>query len=264
MRVTQIFPKLFELLPDADHLLSLQPEELAGSLLISLISLDRSDRIDPFAIISIEPLRRYVPPQPSGRERYLAEHNDQILFALMESWQWLEREGFVAPRPTNLSEGTSVSGGVTYYFVTRRGKTIETLEAFESYRKGNLLPKHQLHSTIAQKVWSLFLRGDYDTAVFQAFKQVEIAVREAAEYERKEAYGTRLMREAFGKNGPLKDTEQFGDEESDVRSDLFAGAIACYKNPGSHQNVLITAEEAAEVIIFASHPLRIVDSRREI
>ena len=140
MSVDTIFPKLFELLPDADRLLSLQPEELAGPLLISLISLDRSDRIDPFAIISIEPLRRYVPPQPSVRERSLAEHNDQILFALMESWQWLEREGFVAPRPTNLSEGTTVGGGVTYYFVTRRGKAIETTEALEVYRKGNLLP----------------------------------------------------------------------------------------------------------------------------
>ena len=136
MRLDTIFPKLFELLPDAGHLLSLQPEELAGPLLISL---DGSDRIDPFAIISIEPLGRYMQTQPSVRERYPTEHNDQILFALMESWQWLEREGFVAPRPTHLSESTSFSG-VTYYFVTRRGKAIETTEALEVYRKGNLLP----------------------------------------------------------------------------------------------------------------------------
>ena len=134
MRVTQIFPKLFELLPDAEHLLSLQPEELAGRLLISL---DGSDRIKPFEIISIESLRSCVQTQPSVRERYPAEHDDEILFALMEAWQWLECEGFVAPRPTNLSEGTS-GGGVTSYFVTRRGKTIKTLKAFESYRKGNL------------------------------------------------------------------------------------------------------------------------------
>ena len=256
MRVTQIFPKLFELLPDAEQLLSLQPEELAGPLLISL---DGSDDIEPFVIISFHLMQLYFSAQPKARQKYPAKHEQDILFALMEAWQWLEREGFVAPRPNGSSTGRRIS-----YFVTRRGKAIETTEALEVYRKGNLLPKHQLHPTIAQKVWALFLLGDYDTAVFQAFKQVEIAVREAAGYERKETYGTRLMREAFGKNGPLKDTEQFGDEESDVRSDLFAGAIACYKNPGSHQNVLITAEEAAEVIIFASHLLRIVDSRREI
>ena len=259
MRLQQIFPKLFELLPEADWLLSLKPEELAGPLLVAL---DGSDYINPFAIISFDRMRLYFRAHPSVRERYPAEHDAEILLALMASWQWLEREGFVAPRPTHLSEGTS-SGGVIHYFVTKRGKTIETLEALEVYRKGNLLPKRQLHPTIAQKVWSLFLQGYYDTAVFHAFKQVEIAVREAAGYKSK-VYGTKLMRDAFGKKGPLKDTERFGDEEPDVMSDLFAGAIACYKNPGSHQNVDFTAEEAAEVIIFASHLLRIVDSRRKI
>ena len=248
MRIEQIFPKLFEMLPEADQLLSLEPEELAGPLLVAL---DGSDRIDPFEVISIEPLRR---------EEYPAGHHDKILFALMESWQWLEREGFVAPRPTHLSGSTSV--GVTYYFVTKRGKTIETPQALVVYRKGNLLPKRQLHPTIAQKVWSLFLQGDYDTAVFQAFKEVEVAVRKAGGYADTDL-GVDLMRKAFGNEGPLTDSEQPPPEQQ-ARAHLFAGAIGSYKNPGSHRNVDFTAEEAAEVIIFASHLLRIVDSRRKI
>ncbi len=247
MRIEQIFPKLFEMLPEADQLLSLEPEELAGPLLVAL---DGSDRIDPFEVISIGPLRR---------EEYPAEHHDEILFALMESWQWLASEGFVAPRPTHLSGSTSV--GVTYYFVTKRGKTIETLEALEVYRKGNLLPKRQLHPTIAQKVRSLFLQGDYDTAVFQAFKEVEVAVRKAGGYADTDL-GVDLMRKAFGDEGPLTDSEQ-PPAEQQARAHLFAGAIGSYKNPGSHRNVSFTAGEAAEVIIFASRLLRIVDSRQK-
>ena len=257
MRIKQIFPKLFELLPEADQLLSLEPAQLAGPLLVAL---DGSDYIDPFEVISIKPLQHYVQTQPSVREGYPNEHDKKILFALMESWQWLASEGFVAPRPTHLSKNTFSSG--VHYFVTKRGKTIETLEALEVYHKGNLLPKRQLHPTIAQKVWSLFLQGDYDTAVFQAFKEVEVAVRKAGEYEGTDL-GVDLMRKAFGNKGPLTDSER-QPAEQEARAHLFAGAIGAYKNPGSHRNVDFIAEEAAEVIILASHLLRIVDSRPKI
>ena len=258
MRVTQIFPKLFELLPDADHLLSLQPEELAGPLLISL---DGSDYIEPFAIISFDLMQLYFRAQPKMRQKYPEEHDADILLALMASWQWLQREGFVAPSPTSLPNGSS-TGRMTSYFVTKRGKAIETSKALEVYRQGNLLPKHQLHPTIAQKVRARFLSGDYGDAVFQAFKQVEVAVRKAGGYADTEL-GVDLMRKAFGDKGPLTDLKQPPAEQA-ARAHLFAGAIGAYKNPGSHRDVGHTAEEAAEVIIFASHLLRIVDSRREI
>jgi len=191
-------------------------------------------------------------------QKYPPESHDEVLFALMEAWQWLEREGFVAPSPTDLSSVRS-AGTITAYFVTRRGQRVETPEDLQTYRKANLLPKGQLHPIIAQKVWSIFLQGDYDTAVFQAFKQVEVAVRKTGGYTETD-YGTDLMSKAFHEdNGDLTDKSQQKAERR-ARYFLFAGAIGSYKNPGSHREVEITAEEAAEVIIFASHLLRIVDS----
>ena len=47
-----IFPKLFELLPDAEHLLSLEPGELAGPLLVCLVSLNDNQSMKPEEIIS--------------------------------------------------------------------------------------------------------------------------------------------------------------------------------------------------------------------
>ena len=96
------------------------------------------------------------------------------------------------------------------------------------YRRANRLPRQLLHPRIAQTVWASFLRGDYDTAVFQAFKEVEVRVREAAEYADTEL-GTNLMRKAFKGDGPLVDAEAPGSEQQAL-SDLFAGAIGCY-NP---------------------------------
>ena len=128
----------------------------------------------------------------------------------------------------------------------------------EEITESDFLSRLQLHPIIAQKVWSFFLKGAYGSAVFEAFKQVEIAVREAGGYAEKDR-GTDLMRRAFHvESGNLTDQSQHAAEKQ-ARSDLFAGAMGAYKNPGSHREVDLTAEEAIELIIFASHLLRTVD-----
>jgi uncharacterized protein (TIGR02391 family) len=123
------------------------------------------------------------------------------------------------------------------------------------------LSKDALHPRIRDDVWSLFHRSKYDTAVFEAMKAVEVAVRDAAGLAAAEI-GTKLMRKAFEiENGPLTD-KSAEQGERQARSDLFAGAIGSYKNPHSHRNVaLADPNEAAEIIMLANHLLRIVDER---
>ena len=146
-----IFYKLFELLPNAEHLLSLEPEELAGPLLLSLLSLNGDRSMRPEDIISFSTMSSVLTNIPESRKKdmdlnYPSECQDKVLFALMEAWQWLQREGFVAPSPTDLSSICS-AGTITTYFITRRGLRVETPEDLESYHKVNLLPKGQLHPT---------------------------------------------------------------------------------------------------------------------
>jgi len=72
------------------------------------------------------------------------------------------------------------------------------------------------------------------------------------------AYGRRALMLATVAPGPLTDTTLPFNEQKGMAA-LFVGAIAVFKNPQSHRNVPTDAIDAAEVIVFASHLLRMVD-----
>jgi uncharacterized protein (TIGR02391 family) len=103
-------------------------------------------------------------------------------------------------------------------------------------------------------------RGDYDDAIFFALRAVEKAVRDAAKMGRGDV-GEKLMRAAFDPDrGPLTDMR---DEQSErlALSHLFAGAFAYYRNRRAHEELQTDAGFAREVLVLASHLLRIVSSR---
>jgi uncharacterized protein (TIGR02391 family) len=174
-----------------------------------------------------------------------------VQLALAEAWSWLKYEGFLIRDPAQAS-GT--------YILTRRGQNLETRRDLQSYREGGMLPPELLHPVLAEKVRPMFLRGDYSVAVFQAFKEVEVAVREAAGFE-DAVVGVALMRQAFhSETGPLTDTGVISAER-DALAHLFSGAIGIAKNPTSHRDVEIERRPAAQLIVFASYLLDLVTER---
>ena len=248
-----MFHSLSSLVPNVDVLLALEVEELAGVLLVHLNGYEHTVRNQGGTnynnFFNAPPRQDYESRQP------------EVDRALMEAMTWLRGAGLMV-------ESASLTGG--FFFISRRGKTILSRDDFATYRKAGLLPTAQLHPHIVSRVYPAFMRGEYGTAVFQAFREVEVAVRDAGSFGPNDL-GKELMRNAFkpaSKNsqptmppGPLTDTElPFAEQEA--MASLFAGAIGLYKNPQSHRHVPTLPEDAAEVIVFASQLLRIIDRVR--
>ena len=197
-------PRIAELLPDYQILLSLEPEDLAGVVLTHLNSLSQEERGQ---------LNRYNFSLPHTLLGYPQEHWKEIGRALMEAWVWLEREGLIAPNPGSQGD---------WVFITRRGQRMKSAADLTAYRSAGLLPRHLLHPTLLGKVVAPFVRGEYDTAVFQAFKEVEVAVRAKGGFPDTEV-GVPLMRAAFHPtNGPLRDSSVI-EAEREATAHLWCG-----------------------------------------
>lgn len=235
---------LSQLIPSADDLLALEPDEMGLALLQCFKS------YNPHQLQTYYGHRNNFLNSGDPVRGYPDAYHSRILSALNTAYAWLEREMLITKR----------AGAERDWFeISSKGQKIDAAN-IQAYRHSNILPKHLLHPSIAQKVSAQFLREEYDTAISTAFKQVEIAVRAAGKFPAS-MIGSNLMRAAFDpQGGPLTDMSQ-EKSEREALAHLFAGAIGFCKNPTSHRHVDVQADDAAQLLVLASHLLSIVDTR---
>jgi hypothetical protein len=189
---------LADLIPDADTLTALEPEELGLRLLHLLASLPEHYRpIDLDSVLNIAigpqqlPGQAPVPPGP-----YPPNRRPDVEEAIGEAWAWLEGAALLI-KDRRYREPNKAR------VLSRRARQLAQDPEGGRALSARRIPKDVLHPKIRDDVWALYHRGKYDTAVFEAMKAVEIHVREAAGLAAADI-GTKLMRKAFdGDRGRL-------------------------------------------------------------
>ena len=242
---------LKSIVSDGHDLLAMAPEDLAIAVLRSLNSVDDNARRR-----GQPALFRFTQYCNTEAEKYSSVPQVDVVVAIAAALQHLMTIGMLVPSPHASPWGT--------FQLTGRAKAVKDAADYQRYRLSSSYPRGLIHPAIERNSYSEFMKGDYDTAVFKAFKTLEDTVRTRAGYGH-EKIGVPMMRAAFRPDGgPLTDkTEEEGERDSLMH--LMAGALGRFKNPTSHRFTgLDDPAVAIEILQLASLLLRIAEQRPAI
>lgn len=232
--------------PPVSELFAMQPEEI-GRLFFLYIKQNQPDGRNKVH------LSHYANPSASDYQSY-AGNNGEVLHLIAEGWSWLKTEGYLADDPQDSNNG--------WCFITRKGMQVNSIEDFKTFSHIRLLPKDSLNPILRKHVYGLFMRGEFEKAVFEAYKTVEVKVRNAAGLPDTDI-GVKLARNAFHPTtGALTDHNTNDPGEKQAYADLFAGVLGTFKNPSSHRYVDYNDPiTATGLILFANSLIQIIDKR---
>ena len=177
---------------------------------------------------------------------------DALAAKLRRAWLWLAQEGYVVDDHSQ-REGHWKVITEEGWAIGRSDDPQATLRRVQAAAQLNI----ELHARLrAAAVDATFRAGDTDSAIRDAFADLEDAVRTLCGYTTSD-YGVTMMSKAFAKTGPLAGgidpQHQVGTQR------MFEGAFAVLRNPAGHGPTGLEISEAVETVLHADLLMRHLD-----
>ncbi len=142
--------------------------------------------------------------------------NDKsVLIAFAEAWDWLQSNGLICTHPLHTDH---------WITLTRKARTVLSEGGLAKWITDRELPEEMLHPSLRGNSLNFYRQGVYDTAVFEAFKTLEVSIRNASGLGN-ELVGTKLAGRAFNpETGELTDQNAEAGERQALMN-LMCGAL---------------------------------------
>jgi len=188
-----------------------------------------------------------------GGYTYSVQARSDLERVIGRAWKALEDAAFI-------EEPDSHNGKNGYRVPSAKGKGAHAATDYTGVRMRSKFAREMFHPSLPDAAWHAFSVGDYDTAIFEAFKSLEVAVRTKGGFAGAD-FGAALMKKAFDPdNGPLRDKAAPRSRRV-ARCELFTGAFGEIRNPKGHNDPTITDTlVAVEELMTAGVLRRIIDN----
>jgi len=144
------------------------------------------------------------------------------------------------------------------YYPTKKGFQVPEREFAKVVKRWTIIPSAYMHPEIMDRSFELMAKRQFESAVLQAYKCIEVKIREITNSS-KDELGVRLIRKSFDPQKGKLTNFDLPVGEREALSNYIAGAYGLYKNPCSHRDVKMGFYEAFEKIVVASNILKIIE-----
>lgn len=148
--------------------------------------------------------------------------------------------------------------GEDQFFPTKVGFRFPERDFRRVVQKYALMPESYVHPTIIKKCFSLLHNHEYESAILQAFKAIEVSVREKINAPA-DCFGEKLLKKAFNPDDGVLTNRKLPRAERFAFLNYITGAFSFYRNSSSHRDVVFDFTTAFKKILVASDLLTAVE-----